>query len=717
MIMNIKDITMKTMYRNLIYALLAAFTLAATSCVYEDIDASSPAEEAKVTFSLGLEKTIATRAISDGTQADRLVYAIYKIDAAGAPVLQEITGSVDGQVVVDDFASGMNVIASLAKGQTYRIAFWAQDSDCTAYDTQDLTNVKVDYNAAANNDESRDAFWATLQFVAVADATYDVTLRRPFAQVNVGVIEEDWTAALASLFEVGESAAVIRNAATSMNLLTGEVGEETTDVEVSYAAAAIPDEPLFVNTDETTEEPEEYVWLSTSYILVADRGGVADENGILGGAGATLESAEFTFVPKVEGTAIVLKDGLTNVPVQRNWRTNVLGRVLTGDVNFTITVDPSYYNDYTTIRLAEGVRYDAKEGTYYIEGAEGLLWISNNLEENNGFEGVTIKLESDVDLYEEDENGEPVCFDPIGSYRFDEGFKGTFDGQDHTISNMNQNTWALDNGYYYNDCGLGLFGQLEGATVKNLKVDNASISGESALCGVVAAIAHNTTFENVTVSNSDCADYQYYAGGIVGWASGESNFINCNVDATTNVAAQWGDFDNSIGGVIGGASSSAVILMKDCNIACRIDAYNDVTSTYQYYAYRRAGMLIGNSGATKEVDGTTYADAPQLTCENVTVTYGEWAYYTYCEFAGTSWPYVRVQAGVSNSAYSNPRYGHPTDADGNEVVDDNHVHNEGEDHHILLQFDQLYGGGTGVYGTKTHEGVTVVYPAPYNPES
>ena len=150
--------------------------------------------------------------------------------------------------------------------------------------------------------------------------------------------------------------------------------------------------------------------------------------------------------------------------------------------------------------------------------------------------------------------------------------------------------------------------------------------------------------------------------------------------------------------------------LKDCVVACRIDAYNDVTSSYQWYAYRRAGMLIGNTGKTAtNGSGTTVAAAPQLTCENVTVIYGNWANYTYCEFAGKSWPYVRVQAGVSNSAYSNPRYGHPTDANGKEVVDDNHVHNAGEDHMIDCTFDQLYGGGQGVYGTATHEGVTVIY--------
>jgi hypothetical protein len=58
-----------------------------------------------------------------------------------------------------------------------------------------------------------------------------------------------------------------------------------------------------------------------------------------------------------------------------------------------------------------------------------------------------------------------------------------------------------------------------------------------------------------------------------------------------------------------------------------------------------------------------------------------------------------------------------TDANGNKVVDDNHVHNAGEDHMVLVVFDQLYGGGdntghVGIYGWPTHEGVTVIYNNP-----
>ena len=47
---------------------------------------------------------------------------------------------------------------------------------------------------------------------------------------------------------------------------------------------------------------------------------------------------------------------------------------------------------------------------------------------------------------------------------------------------------------------------------------------------IIAAVAENVTFENITVTNSKCADYQYYAGGIAGWVSGDNNkFINCNI--------------------------------------------------------------------------------------------------------------------------------------------------------------------------------------------
>ena len=358
------------------------------------------------------------------------------------------------------------------------------------------------------------------------------------------------------------------------------------------------------------------------------------------------------------------------------------------------TIDTTWYNDTDT--------------EFIIETAEQLAGFAKLVDEGKTFEGKTIKLDKNINL-------DNKLFEPIGSYRKDAAFKGTFDGQDHTISKLSQNTWELDNGYYYGDLGLGLFGLVENATVKNLVIDGASISGESAICGTVAACAYGEcTFDKITVKNSQVNDYQYYAGGIVGWASGNHTYKNINMDASTTIGSQWGDFGNANGGIIGGIGSSAVILMEDCTVACRIDATNDVVSAYQWYNYRNSGMLIGRVPQTAtNGEVQTVATPNNVTCNNVTVIYGDWANYTYCEFAGTGYPYVRVQAGVSVDAYSNVRYGHPTDSNGNTVVDDNHVHNAGEAHHELITFDQLFGGPADhrycYYGISEFNGVTVNY--------
>ncbi len=365
---------------------------------------------------------------------------------------------------------------------------------------------------------------------------------------------------------------------------------------------------------------------------------------------------------------------------------------------------------------ADTTWYNEEAGEFELTTAEQLAGLAELVDGGNTFAGKTIKLDIDLDLYHlADSATDPTCFDPIGSYRNDTAFKGTFDGQGHTISNMYQNTWALNNGYYYGDLGLGLFGMVEDAAIKNLNFDGAEISGESAICGVVAAAAYGEcTFDNITVKNSHVNDYQYYAGGVVGWASGNHTYKNINMDASTIVGSQWGDFGNANGGIIGGIGTSGNYHFEDCTVACRIDATNDVVSAYQWYNYRNSGMLIGRVPQTiTNGEVQTVATPNNVTCKNVTVIYGDWANYTYCEFAGTDYPYVRVQAGVSVDAYSNVRYGHPTDANGNTVVDDNHVHNDGEAHHKLIAFDQLFGGPADhrycYYGINAFDGVTVIY--------
>ena len=150
-------------------------------------------------------------------------------------------------------------------------------------------------------------------------------------------------------------------------------------------------------------------------------------------------------------------------------------------------------------------------------------------------------------------------------------------------------------------------------------------------------------------------------------------------------------------GRAGGKWGSAELTFEDCDVKVVIDGFNDACSNYQYYNYRLCGMLIGMS--EEVTDGT--ATASYLTAKNCTVTYGDWANYTYCESesygkgsyaAADEWKFKRVQEGYAT-----------------EGVDPNHTHDTDESHEELFVFDQLFGGDKGVRGGKTHEGVTVIY--------
>lgn len=342
----------------------AAGMLLATSCSNDELDqVQSSSDQAQVTFSLGLEGGMATRAISDGTGAKKLVCAVYD---ANDNVIKTISinntavNASTGQFVnTNAFQGGLKdkINVTLAKGQEYTMVFWAQNPDCDAYDTDDLTAVKVDYTDGTqttpaigdiNNDETRDAFYAAETFKVEGNKELNVTLKRPFAQINVGVYKSDWEAAVASGITIAKSSVVIKNAATSINLLTGAVGAETTDVEVSYAANTIPTEDLKVDLNKDGDfydDNEMYKWLSMSYILVADHDNALDNNGLLGTDKSTLQGLKYTFTP-VSGNVIEFEDGLAGAPVRRNWRTNILGKILTGDIQFNITIDPAYEDDY-----------------------------------------------------------------------------------------------------------------------------------------------------------------------------------------------------------------------------------------------------------------------------------------------------------------------------------------------------------------------------------
>ena len=357
--------------------------------------------------------------------------------------------------------------------------------------------------------------------------------------------------------------------------------------------------------------------------------------------------------------------------------------------------------------------------TYQIPSAEALAQIAELTVGGCDFAGMSVVLTADIDLTGFTTNGD--SFGPIGRYCSGQGvnkpFKGHFDGQNYTIKGIYQSGW--DFGYEWGTTGyLGLFGYVIDATVENLTIEAMESVVEGGTLGAVAGRADGEcVFKNITVKNCKLGTYNNRCGGIVGWTGGyykdeaqtevacHFTFENVEICEDVVLGGLWGSFDSSIGGVMGQLNSAGSALFKDVTVSCRIDAYNDCTASYDYYLYRMCGMLIGQMTKTTTIDGSTYPDvaAYGIEFDNVTVNYGKWMNYHYCEptpglNGGRG---MRVEAGFTYD-------GLPEDYDHTQCVDN---------HYNCIPFDQLFGGvQTACKGVKAWEGVTVNYPAAYTCE-
>lgn len=616
----------------------AAGMLFATSCSNDELDpVQSSSDQAQVTFSLGLEGGMATRAISDGTGAKKLVYAVYKLDAQNNPVLQPVVGSDANSQFVDGeaFDNGLTetVSVTLAKGQTYQIAFWAQDGDCKAYNTADLTSVKVSYKAenstdnAANNDELRDAFFKTVQFTVEGDKVIDnIFLKRVFAQINVGVYKSDWEAAVKSGIEIEKSSVVIKNAATSINLLTGEVGDERTDVVVSYSAKKIPAEDLKVdlnNDGDFNDKDEMYKWLSMSYILVADRN--ADSgNGVLGDERSALESLTYTFVPK-SGNNITIDNGLNNIPVQRNWRTNILGKILTGDIQFNITIDPGYIGDYNSQEILEEVLKNGGEVTLFSDATlsdsftipagkevkinlngntlnvNSEVSINGNIDINNGNVNIDVAGEGDLKPAFLAQNGSTVSIDGVDMKVADKS-AGVYVPSSNVAATINISNTAMD-----------IDGQGHGVSATQGAKDLTINVAESTLKGTYAFYLMNTNSKVTIDEKSEIKDFWVMGGNIDVIYTGEKPEIKTDgLAVTINYFTSKAEFDlNKVfeeGGNI--KLESDITISTPVTVAAGKEVTLDLNGKTITSSFAKGeGATINNNGTLKIIGGTVNSSA------------------------------------------------------------------------------------------------------------
>ena len=265
-----------------------------------------------------------TRAAGDGTTVDRCIMQIY------------LDGELYGERQVAE-VNGLKATfsARLVAGKTFDLVFWADKKGADLntdlhYNTADLSNVTfAEGDAYLGNDDARDAFFGTAQVVADQSKAVSVELRRPFGQLNI--ITNDWGAI------PDEAAAQLRPAKVKLtfydvpntiDLLTGEVS----------GAADISGEAVEVSKIAQDGDAKH---LSFDYILAEP-----DDQTIL---------TDFTmdFLADDDNTKVTDTYTFTNIPVQRNYQTNVRGNLLTDRTGVEIEVVPEFYTPAIEISTEE----------------------------------------------------------------------------------------------------------------------------------------------------------------------------------------------------------------------------------------------------------------------------------------------------------------------------------------------------------------------------
>ena len=293
----------------------------ATSCSQDELfNESTNGDFVNATFTIGTADGIGTRAVGDGTTVDKVACAVYDADGDELKDLYKVEDVVGKTATYN---------VRLAKGQNYRIAFFAYNEAAGAYDVTDLKNIVVN-DGQLSNVEGRDAFTAYYDVVtgkSMNAINETVTLKRPFAQLNLGIDAVELEDAKKAGIEVAESKIVVSNVYKAFSAFDNAVVEGAETSEMTFELNAIPTEALKVTVN---GEERFYNYLALNYLLVGDNG-----------SEKSLTDVEFIWKGK-DGETNDPTTTFLNIPVQRNYRTNIIGKLLTSPANFTIVVDAEF---------------------------------------------------------------------------------------------------------------------------------------------------------------------------------------------------------------------------------------------------------------------------------------------------------------------------------------------------------------------------------------
>lgn len=293
------------------------------------------------------------------------------------------------------------------------------------------------------------------------------------------------------------------------------------------------------------------------------------------------------------------------------------------DIGFGTGLDASVPYEFTVDVDNEMCQSDAiglqvnEDGKIEIDSVTDLRTLARTV--NSGeYDGSDIILTSDIDLGGMNWTPIGTKTDAAPGTAIVNSVTGTFDGQDHTISNFIVN--AEENS------PAGLFGIVQGA-VKNLKVEDvtvnslissAYVNGAGAVVGVLWNYDNDSaaaTVENVTVSDVR-VNGSHFIGGVVGYNYG-GTVTDCQISdavlvCTPNESSSGYDNGDKVGGVVGYLGGGTV----------SGNSAKDVSLT----AYRDVGGILGTAATPSSIAATVSGNTAtgiSITVDQITHNYGD----------------------------------------------------------------------------------------------
>ena len=285
------------------------------------------------TFSVALGSP--TKAFSDGTTVDRLYVGIYEIGSNNEFIW--VADNADAPATISSKAANVTFSDKIMLGRSYKVVFWAQKQDAPYFiDWAKNVNTGPTVTMTATgqaNDEARDAFFGTYETGTVTgsiDLTGSpISLKRPFAQVNVLVPTVNFSDATASI----TSSMTVAQAPTVLNLATKATSAPT---DWTFSAAAIA-EAAFGSYAST------HRYVAMNYVLVDQ----------------SVSGAQYDVSFSVTSDSQVASDKqVQKAPLRANGRCNIVGNIFDESFNITIPViigpDYSSEEELTTVTVTVG---------------------------------------------------------------------------------------------------------------------------------------------------------------------------------------------------------------------------------------------------------------------------------------------------------------------------------------------------------------------------